>query len=124
MGLMQFGVSYIEYIVGYTDAKYLKQYDSPLMAFYAFAVFVRVMRLNPQFKMETLGGVFLNKFSENSFGIYVFHMLWINVIYKIVKFNPIDVGVWSLIPVLIVVTLLAWGTTIVFRRIPYIGQYI
>ena len=51
-------------------------------------------------------------------------MLWVNIIYKVVKFNPIETGLWSLVPVLIVVTLLAWATTIAFRKIPFVGKYI
>ena len=56
MGLVQFGIAYIEYVIGYSEAEYLKDYYSPFMAFYSFAVFVWIMRLNPKFKMETLGG--------------------------------------------------------------------
>lgn len=113
---------YWEYVMGYKSLTWLSGYDSPMMILYSAAIFLFIKELPLQYDrfLKTGGG----KFSQDSFGIYVFHMLWVNVIYKVVKFNPIQHGLWTLIPILIVVTLLAWGTTILFRKIPYVGKYI
>jgi surface polysaccharide O-acyltransferase-like enzyme len=113
---------YLEYVEGHMSLRWLSGYTSPMMVIYSVAIFLWIKELSCLFnRFLQLGG---GKFSRDSFGIYVFHMLWVNVIYKVVKFNPIAEGLWTLIPVLIMVTLLAWGTTIVFRKIPYIGKYI
>lgn len=62
--------------------------------------------------------------SENSFGIYIFHMLWVNVIYKVIKFNPLDYGIWIILPLLLVVLAASDFTTIIYKKIPLIGKYI
>ena len=62
--------------------------------------------------------------AQNSFGIYIFHMLWINLLYKVVKLSPLDYSAWILIPMLIVIIILSDITTIVYRKIPIIGKYI
>lgn len=117
---MLFG--YLEYVLGYKSLTWLSGYNSPMMIVYSTVIFLFFKELPLQYErfLKNGGG----KFARDSFGIYVFHMLWVNIIYKVVKFNPIEHGLWILIPVLIVVTLLAWGTTIVFRKIPYVGKYI
>lgn len=117
---MLFG--YMEYVLGYKSLIWLSGYESPMMIFYSVCIFIAIKELRYDWQPTMrLGG---DKFSRDSFGIYVFHMLWVNIIYKVVKFNPIETGLWSLIPVLIVVTLLAWATTIAFRKIPFVGKYI
>lgn len=62
--------------------------------------------------------------SKNSFGIYVFHMLWVNVIYKVIKFCPMDYGIWIVMALCVIILVLSDITTIVFRKIPWIGKYI
>ena len=117
---MVFG--YMEYVLGYMSLKWLSDYKSPIMILYSAIIFISIKELPYDFsRFLKKGGA---KFSKDSFGIYVFHMLWVNIIYKVVKFNPIEHGLWTLIPVLVVVTLLTWGTTIIFRKIPYVGKYI
>lgn len=115
-------LGYLEYVMGYKSLTWFSAYNSPMMIFYSACVFLLFKSL--PWKGEWLlthGG---RIFARDSFGIYVFHMLWVNVIYKVVKFNPIEQGLWTLVPILIAVTLLAWGTTIVFRKVPYVGRYI
>lgn len=62
--------------------------------------------------------------SSNSFGIYVFHMLWVNVLYKVLKFDILDFRIWILVPLLFIILLLSDITTSLFRKIPRIGNYI
>lgn len=115
-------MGYLEYVMGYKSLTLFSAYNSPLMILYSACVFLLFKSL--PWKGESLlthGG---NSFARDSFGIYVFHMLWVNIIYKVIKFNPIESGLYTFIPILIVVTLLAWGTTILFRKIPYVGKYI
>lgn len=68
--------------------------------------------------------MFIQHLSRNSFGIYVFHMLWINVLYKVIKFNPLDYGLWIVIPMMLLILLASDFTTAIFRKIPYMGKYI
>lgn len=108
LGMFQFGVSFLEYYIGYTPAEWLKDYASPLMAIYSLAVFIWVMKSN---HFPLLDCRFLERgvklLSDNSFGIYVFHMLWINVIYKVMKYNPVSEGLWTIPLLIIIVTILS-----------------
>lgn len=113
---------YIVYVKGYKEFIELSSsYKSPLLGFYSILIFIL-------FKNIPYSNNDLSKYgkmlSRDSFGIYVFHMLWVNIIYKVLKVNPIDLGYWSFIPILITVIFLSWATTIIFRKIPYIGKYI
>lgn len=118
-----YGMGYLIYLNGYGSLSWMNKYNSPLMVVYSVITFVVIKSLICPLKKQNiskLGGAF----SRDSFGIYIFHMLWVNVIYKVVKFNPIQTGLWSLVLVLVVVALLSWGATLVYRKIPYIGKYI
>lgn len=76
-------------------------------------------------KMLLYGGNKLIKhLSLNSFGIYVFHMLWVNVLYKVIKFNPFDYGLWILLPMLIALLVASDITTSIFRKVPFVGKFI
>lgn len=123
-GIFQFGVSFLEYYIGYTPAEWLKDYASPFMAIYSFAVFIWVMKSKHFLLLDCRFRGWLKLLSINSFGIYVFHMLWINVIYKVMKYNPISEGLWTIPLLIIIVTILSLITSIIFRKIPYVGKYI
>ncbi len=62
--------------------------------------------------------------SDNSFGIYIFHMLWVNLLYKVFRLNPLDYPLLILVPILVVVFLLSDLTTVVYKKIPVIGKFI
>jgi len=69
--------------------------------------------------------IIIHALSANSFGIYLFHMLWIHVAFVFFHFNPIEhynVLVFALFCIAILV--LSWLTTIIYRKIPLIGKYV
>ena len=96
------------------------QYDSLLIAILACAVFVCFKESRPLFRNRTI----IDMLARNSFGIYIFHPLWINLIVKKFHIMPLAYGWGSFAIMTIVVFLLAWATTLGFRRLPYIGKYI
>lgn len=51
-------------------------------------------------------------------------MLWVNILYKIIKFNPLDYNFIVLIPIVLLVLIASDVTTIIYRKIPIIGKYI
>ena len=116
------GLGYVEYVMGHKSLIWFSSYNSPLMIFYSACVFLlfKTLPWKGKWLLQHGGG----KFARDAFGIYVFHMLWVNIIYKVIKFNPIEQGLWTLVPILIIVTFLSWGTTTAFRKIPYVGRYI
>jgi len=122
MAVGYMATGYLRHVLEMEDIAKLGDYTSLPMVFYSAMLFVAVMTTRNKYSwFNRIGGGVL---SRDSFGIYVFHMLWVNIIYKVVKFNPVEEGVWTLIPTLIVVLLLTWGTTIAYRKLPLIGKYI
>lgn len=113
--------SYMEVWGGAEKMKFFESYASPVEVFIACGLFVFAV----QRRFERLSELFVVKILDrNSFGIYVFHMLWLNVLYKVIKFNPFEYGLLMLVPVLLGVVGASVLTTEIFRRIPLIGKYI
>ena len=112
-------MAYIEYFKGHLSLTFLAEYNSPLMAIYSILIFCMVQ----QIKITSINKFWMT-FSRDSFGIYVFHMLYVNVVYKVLKINPFEDGIWTFLPIFIGVAGLSWLTTIIFRKIPWVGNYI
>ncbi len=116
-------IAWLEYIKGHISLTVLAAYNSPLMAIYSVFIFLATKKTVEDNNVLTLNNGWI-AFSRDSFGIYIFHMLYVNIIYKILKVNPFEDGFWTFIPILIVVTMLSWVSTIIFRKLPLIGKYI
>lgn len=103
----------------------LSGYASPFVVALSLAIFLFAKdKNNVLTNIYNRGGYLLKHISDNSFGIYIFHMLWVNILYKIVKFNPLDYNVIVLIPIVLLVLIVSDVTTILYRKIPVIGKYI
>ena len=66
-----------------------------------------------------------NILAPNSLGVYLFHMFYLNVFYKLLRFTPENypvILVWSI--VLFVTFILSFFTTFVLRKIPGVKKYI
>ncbi|MBO6158010.1 MAG: acyltransferase [Firmicutes bacterium] len=56
---------------------------------------------------------------ENSFGIYLVHMMFLKIGAFVIKFNPYPAGgIWTLLGITLIVFLLSLGLTWVLRKIP------
>lgn len=63
--------------------------------------------------------------SKHSFGVYIVHMLWINILYKLIKINPFEYNAILIIPILWFVVLVAsLVTTMIMKKIPLIKKII
>lgn len=62
--------------------------------------------------------------ADYSFGMYIMHMFWINILYKVFKLNPAKYGIWIFIPIYIIVIILTYVTAFIMRKIPIIRKYI
>ncbi len=62
--------------------------------------------------------------STNSFGIYITHMIWINVLYKVIRYNLVEHNLIVIIPITLIILVLSDITTIVCKKIPFVGKYI
>ena len=102
--------------------KILVEYNSIIVAALSAALFA--LFKNNEEKMQEKG---ISKFgqllSSCSFGVYILHMLWINVIYKLIKLNPfkfepviVSIVLW------VVVVAASVLTTFLLKKIPLIRK--
>lgn len=61
--------------------------------------------------------------ADNSFGIYIMHMLWINLIYKFFKITPERFGFPILLPVFVATCILTYISVWCMRRIRIVRKY-
>lgn len=123
-----FFVSWLEHIKGFSSLEQLSDYSSPLVVVSGVCLFQYVktkeLQLSSISNREGCISLIIKHLSNNSFGIYVFHMLWINIIYKEIKFCPLDYDWWIIILLAVVILILSNITTLGYRKVPIIGKYI
>lgn len=78
-------LSYIN-VVGH-DVEILVSYTSPLILIYAIGLFGYI--INNKNKITKMSKISIC-LAQNSFGVYIIHMFWINLIYKFIKVNPFE----------------------------------
>lgn len=66
----------------------------------------------------------IRRFNRCSLGIYIIHMLWINIIIKVFHVDIMPYGLLGIIPVGIIVFLLAWITTECMIKVPILKRYL
>lgn len=117
------GNAYMEYM--YDDQTYncLTSYTSPFEVILGFLIFCYAYSKHGKWGKLVKNSI-IKIIDKNSFGIYLFHMLWINIIYKLLGFNPLDYN-WIVYLIFVVVILLLYViTSEIYRKIPFIGKYI
>ncbi len=124
--LIPIGVAYMETMLGMERYK-LASYSSPFIILLSILMFVVFMsidgKLTTMYQKSPWGGV-IKHISAYSFGIYITHMIWINVLYKLVRFNLVEHNLLLIIPLVLVILILSDITTIVCKKIPFVGKYI
>lgn len=109
---------YLEYMGNETGTHGLTSYSSPLMILWGWCIFTIAKCFPQRFK------VFHVTPPNTTFGIYVFHMLWINVAYKVIGLNPFEHGCWIYPLIVIAIFILSHWTTLIYRKIPFIGSFL
>ena len=122
MMLIPIVLAYLEFFKDLPSLELLINYDSPLMVAISVLTVWSVMKVK-EGKSKHLTYIVAH-LGKNSFGIYVFHMFWINLIYKFFHYNPIEHNALYFMLLVILVLVLSDITTILFKKIPYIGSSI
>lgn len=128
-GLLSIGLfisAYCEYYLNMIEIEKLSVYSSPIVVCTGIFLFNAAKKMEVKLSKIYSGGVkiCIKHLADNSFGIYIFHMLWVNILYKVVKFNPLEYGVWVIVPMMLLILVASDITTLVYKRIPYIGKFI
>ncbi len=101
--------------------KSLGGYDSPLILISSVGIFG--LFKNHEATMKS--GRILSFLSNYSFGVYLFHMLWINIAYKLIDFNIYDsLFVLKSIGVFLATAILSYASSYVCKKMPVIKRYI
>ena len=135
LGIKQVAIIAVLYLIlNYIDARlYFSEVDISLTRYNSPVIVVGSMAVFWVFKMNYQNAIMNNKvttkiimfISKCSFGVYIIHMLWINLIYKYFHFNPFNGSViLNLVLVYFTVSLLSIGTSYLMNKIPLIKKII
>lgn len=58
----------------------------------------------------------------STFGIYLVHMIVLNIIYKVPAFNPYTIGVYILPVIALITFVISWGVVAALRLIPFVRK--
>lgn len=95
--------------------------DSPIIVLLCIGIFLLFKRLHKDGRNTSQVNRLWFGIAKCSFGIYIFHPFWMNLIHKFLHFNPMEWGICSVFVMIVTVIVLSWGTTWLFRKIPFIG---
>lgn len=79
--------TFIHYLVGFKGFSALFGYESAFVVIQAIALF----NLLRNVKLPSGVGVITKEIGKKSFGIYIVHMFYINMFYKLLNINPLKV---------------------------------
>ena len=101
----------------------LASYSSPIIVFMASAIFI--MARNTIKENESFFQIKAIPFLSNlSLGVYIIHMLWINLIYKAFKINPFEKPIIMLFGVWIIVSVLSIISAWIMKKIPLLNKFV
>lgn len=116
-------------VIWNVEASFIGDYSSPIMIIYAMSLFMLLKNMAHQGEEKTNCAIqtskkrLLDVLSECSFGVYIIHMFWINLAYKLFRLNPFVPNVFvMMIAVWLIVVLLSVISTIIMRKIPLIKR--
>lgn len=120
--------TYCNYMLNFHILEIMSGYTSPIIALLALSVFTLFKNNESLCKkyVDSIknGDKIVTHIADNSFGIYIFHMLWINILYKVVGINPLEYSTLVLIPINLLVLIASDLTTMIYKKVPIIGKYI
>lgn len=98
--------------------------DSLITVLLAVGMFLSFMGIRALDTGVVMGSKVGRVLSDCSFGIYLFHPLFLNLATKLFGINPLCWGMYSFLLLAAAVIAMSVCATMVFRRIPYFGRII
>lgn len=112
------GLTLIQFGAGITTLNTIFGYDSPFVVIQALAIFNLIKNADIPRCIEKL----LCKIGNNSFGIYVIHMFFVNVFYKALHINPFKSGGALLLFLVLVNLIFSYLCTAVLKKLPVLRR--
>ena len=98
-------------------------YQCPFTVIQAMLIYVLVMRNKQRLEKLANSKCFKN-FNRCSLGIYILHMLWINIIIKVLHVNIMDASIGIIFVMLLIIAGLSWMSTAILLKIPILNRYL
>lgn len=126
VGILLVIASYFQ-VISESCTGFIGEYYSPVMIIYSMALFMLIKNTakrsdstqSSKCKVKIAGGGVIDLLSEYSFGVYIIHMFWINLAYKLLGVNPFVLNTVAMIIFLwITIVVLSVLTTIFIKKIP------
>lgn len=109
-------LSWIGWIREIINMRSFFSYSSILIIVQSIGVFLLLSKIN--IKIDCLK-TFLLKIDENSFGVYLIHMIYVRYAFKQMDINPFEKGGWlCVIGLIFVITTLSWISVFLLKKIP------
>lgn len=115
-------MAYCSDILQLTVNNALISHSSVAVVIQSICIFYLLTEL-PRVRRECLEHQILHV-ADASFGIYILHMFYINLFYKVLNINPNVFGAVIFVPVYIVVLIFTYGTVLLLRKNPVIRRYL
>ena len=100
----------------------LADYHSFIVIILSASIFILVRDTSEYYKKHY--GSFLKLISRCSFGMYVIHMFFINILYKFLKINPFSYNSVVLLVLFIIVFVASLISSYILTKIPIVNKYI
>jgi len=110
-------------VYGYGLGKTLHSYTSPLIVMQSLLIFYLFVKRNGCFDCFCALPL-IRRFNRCSLGIYIVHMVWINIFIKLFHINLMDYGWGAILAGGVTVFLLSWLSTEVLLLLPGARKYL
>lgn len=98
-------------------------YDYPFTVLLVLLLFAWAQKCD--WKLTGKISIYMDKLSELSFTVYLIHPIYLNIIYKLIKVNPLSYPLWLSLPLVwLTVALCSIGTAWALRKIPILRRYV
>lgn len=121
--LLIFWEAYDLYINNIEWTLKMSPYTSPIIIVQSTCIFIIAMKMQPHISKFVNNNI-VKRLNRCSLGIYIIHMVWVNLALKVLHINIMTYNYAMIIVAIIVVFLLSWLTTEVMLRIPIIKKYL
>lgn len=114
------GLSYYDQLEKY-DLGMLVKYNSPLIVAFSMLIFTLFKNMDIKNAVPQM----IKKLGEYSFAVYLVHMFWINILYKLLKVNPFAMNcVFGFLLVYVMVVFASIISAIIMKKVPILKKII
>ena len=117
------GSAFIQSYCGIESFENVALFSSPFILF--FGMFIFISFRDKRQALEKYYSKLIVSQSRHSFGIYILHMFFVNIIYKLFKINPLNYPIIISLPLMLIIVYTgSFIGTWILLKIPFLRKYI